>query len=131
MTSFRTLGESKALKPARIRANSMQTMFQNSRRVEGVEAIQLRCNGALLDCFRTLGESKALKPSPATPRSAQSIGFRTLGESKALKLVTWKKLIAIRGGFRTLGESKALKPGPARRARWGAAVSELSASRRR
>ena len=35
--------------------------FQNSRRVEGVEANRLTVLRTFFDCFRTLGESKALK----------------------------------------------------------------------
>ena len=38
MLGFRTLGESKALKLRALMRNPMRGMFQNSRRVEGVEA---------------------------------------------------------------------------------------------
>ena len=128
--------------------------FQNSRRVEGVEAVEeggVSCRSA---GFRTLGESKALKPTLRRDLELRD-GFRTLGESKALKLLLHDEIESLKKfqnsrrvegveaarpttprpcpgcRFRTLGESKALKLMRQQIPRIEIGVSELSASRRR
>ena len=81
-------------------------LFQNSRRVEGVEAAQDRGQEAGQDGFRTLGESKALKPD-AVAAAATFAEFQNSRRVEGVEAV------------------------PGARARGGHLVSELSASRRR
>ena len=57
----------------------IDSLFQNSRRVEGVEAQHGVLTATRLAGFRTLGESKALKPAVA----GESVGELHVSELSA------------------------------------------------
>ena len=129
-------------------------MFQNSRRVEGVEARRTLGHTPRRICFRTLGESKALKlgralmgaPAQLFQNSRRVEGVEAIAKWNGS---TWSALFQnsrrVEGVeapalsrsrpttacFRTLGESKALKPVRSSVSTCSTQVSELSASRRR
>ena len=104
---FRTLGESKALKPVVLPPVRSQQLFQNSRRVEGVEAVRRNAKTRRSVCFRTLGESKALKQ--------QRIAYIEF----SLQFQNSRRVEGVEAGF--VGQIRFLST----------SVSELSASRRR
>ena len=107
-----------------------ETMFQNSRRVEGVEAPASRSRSRRRWCFRTLGESKALK-QPAPQVVYEDPKFQNSRRVEGVEAQPPELERARAARFRTLGESKALKPCAAGNPPRRVPVSELSASRRR